>query len=80
MARRHFPGWTQVNLEAKLADLDAALMDPIASGSSGDSSATQRNIENIEKIRAKVLHDLRILDSTTYGDSQPIRRTSPQYL
>lgn len=80
MARRFFPGWSQVNLEAKLAELDAALLDPIASGSSGDSSATHRGMENLQKTREMVLNDLRVLDSSTYGSSQPIKRTSPSFL
>lgn len=79
MARRYFPGWSQVNLETKLADLDAAIMDPIASGSSGDTSATHRNMENIQKTREMILNDLRILDAATYGTSQPVKRTAPFY-
>lgn len=80
MARRYFPGWSQANLETKLADLDAAILDPIASGSTGDTSATHRGMENIQKTREMVLNDLRILDPSTYGTSQPVKRTSPFYL
>jgi|DEB0MinimDraft_6_1074348.scaffolds.fasta_scaffold179173_2 hypothetical protein len=80
MARRYFPGWSQANLEAKLAELDAALLDPIASGSTGDTSATHRGMENLQKTREMVLNDLRVLDATTYGSSVPIKRTSVSYI
>lgn len=75
MAFRNFPGWSQANLETKLAELDEALMDGMASGSSGDSSGTNRTPEEIEAIRQKVLADLRVLDSATYGSSAPVKRT-----
>lgn len=79
MAFRHFPTWTQANLETKLAELDAALMDGTASGSTGDQSATNRTPEEIQSVREKILSDLRVLDSATYGSSQRITVTSPKY-
>ena len=80
MAFRYFPGWSQTDLETKLAELDEALMDGNASASSGDQSGTNRSPEEIQAVREKILSDLRVLDSSTYGNSRPIRRTKVNFI
>ena len=81
MAKRFFRTLTQAELEAELKIIEKAILGTVASGSGGDSSATQKQRRELESSRGQILHDLNILDSTTYprDDIATIKRTLPDH-
>ena len=80
MAVNKFPGKDQAWLEARLGEVQDAIMSTTVSASNGGGlQVTQRKMQDLEQVRADLIGRLSQLDPETYGDSIPARRTMPQY-
>ena len=81
MAKRFFRTFSLAELLAELRITEQGILNTVSSGSGGDSSATQKRRQDLDRNKRQIEHDLFILDPTTYPrtDINRINRTTPEF-
>jgi hypothetical protein len=79
MAYNPFTGLTVAQLLVMRTENQNALGSSIASGSGGDSAASQKSPAQIKETLFQIASALYALDSVTYARPARIKRTTPEF-